>query len=641
MTQTTRRWSDGSLDRPRVWLCAVVAIALIGVACTTPRVQDETSNDQAATDQAASGTVIGAPGDDGIAVPLPNAAAVFAAVGPAIALVRSPDGTGAGTGVLAEGGFLITSASAVGTNELVEVRMAGAPSFRLVPVLEVDRLLDIAVLGPMTNATTVLSVEGGGAPAVGSAVFLLGFASAEAGISQPSISAGLLSGERSWEPTGVTFLLSDVAVIPGQLGGALVSMSGALLGVAGPRFGDDRVSLFVSASDILNRLRMLTEPEGMIAPQDVELLQGATFQVLGFFRDTTEMVLVAEAPAGAELTVTLDGDQDGALSVLDDAGNVLGFVDETSGGVEVLTVILDGPSPYVVAVENLLGIETDYELSASFPLALLRDAEDGRVLMAGDRIVGALNLAGDEDIFTLQLAAGQSVQIAATSITSDTFLTVEGPGVSLFDDDTGSGLLGTDAELTVGSENGGQYRVVVSDVLGESGGAYLLIVRSLGTQTPAGAEEESDEAEEPVVVVEVGLPAGHGLALRGDAENDELVARLTTVDVVRPQDSGAFQIVSDDDGVFQVLASMIAEGSAQATVVVSDAEGVSVVTSTVLTLDCGSSECLGTLSLAVRSEPGRGPWSVGLVPLTEGITAWQLEVLRSEADEAVETLSAQ
>ena len=469
MMHTTRRWSDGWLDRPRVWLCAVLAIALIGAACTTPRVQDETSDDQSPTDQAASGVVVGAPGDDGVAVPLPDAAAVFKAVGPAIALVRSPDGTGAGTGVLAEGGFLITSASAVGTNELVEVRMAGAPSFRLVPVLEVDRLLDIAVLGPMTDAATVLAVEGGGAPAIGSAVFLLGFASAEAGVSQPSISAGLLSGERSWESTGVTFLLSDVAVVPGQLGGALVSMSGALLGVAGPRFGDDRVSLFVSASDILNRLRILTEPEGMIAPQDVELSQGATFQVLGFFRDTTEMVLVAEAPAGAELTVPLDGDQDGALSVLDDAGNVLGFVDETSGGVEVLTVILGGPSPYVVAVENLLGIETDYELTASFPLALLRDAEDGRVLTAGDRIVGALNLAGDEDVFTLQLAAGQSVQIAATSITSDTFLTVEGPGVSLFDDDTGSGLLGTDAELTVESENGGQYRVVVSDVLGEPG----------------------------------------------------------------------------------------------------------------------------------------------------------------------------
>ena len=111
--------------------------------------------------------------------------------------------------------------------------------------------------------------------------------------------------------------------------------------------------------------------------------------------------------------------------------------------------------------------------------------------------------------------------------------------------------------------------------------------------------------------------------------------------MVRPQDSGAFQIVNDDDGVFQVLASMIVEGSAQATVVVSDAEGVSVVTSTVLTLDCGDSACLGTLALSVRSEPERGPWSVELVPLTAGITAWQLEVLRSEADEAVETLSAQ
>ena len=640
--QATRRCSDGWLDRPRVWLCALLAIALIGAACTTPRVQDETSDDQATADQTTpGGTVVGAPGDDGLAVPLPDAAAVFTAVSPAIALVRSPDGTGAGTGVLTEGGFLITSASAVGTNELVEVRMAGAPSFRLVPVLEVDRLLNIAVLGPMTNATVVLAVEGGGAPAIGNAVFLLGFASAEAGVNQPSISSGLLSGERSWEPTDVTFLLSDVPVIPGQLGGALVSTSGALLGVAGPRFGDDRVSLFVSASDILNRLRMLSEPEGMIAPQDVELSQGMTFQVLGFFRDTTRMLLIADAPAGAEMVVRLDGNQDGALSVLDNAGNVLGFADETSGGTEVLTVILDGPSPYVVAVENLLGFETEYALGASFPLALLRDAEDGRALTPGERFVGALNLAGDEDIFSLELAAGQSVQIAATSITSDTFLTVEGPGVSLFDDDTGGGLLGTDAELTVESENGGRYRVVVSDVLGEPGGAYLLIVRSLGTQAPTEAEEEVAAATDDVVAVDVGLPAGHGLALRGDAENGELVARLTTVDVVRPQDSGAFQIVSDDDGAFQILASVIAEGSAQATVVVSDAEGASVVTSTVLTLDCGGRECLGTLSLAVRSEPERGPWSVELVPLTAGITDWQLEVLRSEADEAVETLSAQ
>ena len=64
----------------------------------------------------------------------------------------------------------------------------------------------------------------------------------------------------------------------------------------------------------------------------------------------------------------------------DGAGNVLGFADATAGGSEMLMVTLTGPTPYIVAVGTLQGIETDYELSANFPLARLRDAEDGRTL---------------------------------------------------------------------------------------------------------------------------------------------------------------------------------------------------------------------------------------------------------------------
>ncbi|HJN93656.1 MAG TPA: serine protease [Dehalococcoidia bacterium] len=632
----------GSLRHPGLWALLLLSFVLVAAACTT---NDDADEDKQATDQAtdegAAELIVlgGSEEDDGEpAVALGDAAAVFAAVSPAVVLVETP--SGAATGIVIEGGFVLTNSQAVWPHASASIRLAGGTVVPGITVLGVDRLLDIALLGPLMQSTTSLSVAETERPAIGSKVFLVGYASRDAGVTQPSISTGLISGERRWEPGALTFLQSDAPVSGDQLGGALVTETGALVGLAGPGFGTDRISLFASIADL--RAQM----DAQLAGESIDLAAtvpepgvGSTSQVLGFFRDDTEQLYIINGQSGDTITITLEGNQDGGLRLLDASGTLVDNMDETTGGLEILQTVLQGVAPFTLVVENSQGLETEYELTTSLEVARFQDDEDGRVLTPGASVRGVIDVAGDEDAFRLELAPGQSVEIATTSIVFDTVLKVTSASDSLLDDDSAGGPRGTDSQVTVESDRGGEYTVRVADVFGGPGGAYVVTVKLLGTAQDAGTEGEGASASGEAVLIDASLPAGRGLALRGDSEADTLVPRIATIGAV-PGPMGASQSVTDEDGVFAVVATIKATDTAAATVTVLDADGEAVATPPVLTVTCAAgARCVGSVLFEVTAESG--PWLVELVGVGGQIDGWQLEILRDESDAENITLPAE
>ena len=616
--------------RLRLPLLVLLSLTLaLAAACTDDETPDEQAaqSAQSADDGTTTVVIVGDLAEGEAATPLADAAAVFATVSPAVAVVQTA--SGAATGIVIEGGFVVTNAQAVWPYRVASVRLAGGRNFPDVPVAGIDRLLDIAVLGPLPGVTTALAVAQRALPAIGSQAFLIGFANADPGVLQPSISAGLISGQRRWEPGAVTFLQSDVPVAAGQLGGALVTDAGILIGLAGPAFGDDRISNFVSIPDLSDRIIALARGQGATPPGATPSMDAAsTDHVVNFFRGDAEQLYLVGANPGDALTATLQGNQDGSISIRDAEGVLLLSRDETTSGLEVLDVTLSGPAPYILVIGNASGIETTYGLVSTVPLAPFADAEDGQVLDPGDTVVGAIDAPGDSDVFRIELAAGQSVSVAASSLTIDTVITVEGPGGVLVDDASGGGPLGSDAALVLQSETGGIFLVRIGDARVGRGGPYAVSVTALSGRRPPGLTTDG-EATGSLAGPPVVLPAGRGLAVRGDVVDGALVPRLATI-AAQPGETGASQIVVDADGQFRVIARVVAIEAAQATVRVLNEDGDTVADGITLGVVCTSgTNCIGSTSFDVTDDEDAGPWSVELLLVDGEISGWQLEVLSS------------
>lgn len=619
-------------------LALLLVVLTVAAACGGDDDDDVSAAIAAAQAEAAAVPVVVVGAEDpqtgAPAAPLADAAAVFAAVSPALVLVTTP--AGAATGVLTEGGFIVTSATAVGPHLSASVRLADGAILPDVPVLGLDRLVNIALLGPIADATTVVVLGDSDALAIGSEVFLVGFAGAGAA-AHLSISAGLISARREWQPGSLSFLQSDAPVAPDQAGGALITPTGAVVGLAGPGFGAGRLNLFTSAADLLRRVALIVgsggDTPGVRLPDPAA---AATNHVVSLGPGEFQRAFVVQGEQDAELNLTLTGDADGAITALNGAGVVLGSVNASQSGVEILSLTLSGPGPYVVLTQDLLGKGATFQFAADLPLTPLDDPDDGTALIPGQAVIGALDFAGDEDSFLIELAPGQQVTVGVSSIVFDVFLTAEGSdGSSLFDDDSAGGLFGTDAQLVLQMEDGGLFTLVVSDVLAGAPGGY--VVQVLGEAV--GPTAQADGAMLAAVGVAPSLPAGHGLATRGVAEGDGLVARLVTIDA--ETGPGASQIVRDADGAFQVIATISVQESGQASISIREEDGDLVGTPTRLNVVCGvGSGCLGAVTLAVVAE-GDGPWTVEIAPLDGAIVAWQLEIIRTPEEAEAVTLPAE
>ena len=205
-----------------------IAAALLGTACTAP-----------ATDTAASGSGsarTAEPTTTASTAPAGGVTAAAARLTPSVVTVntRTPEGGGNGSGVVyRDGGFLITNEHVVRGASSISLTLADATqtAARLVAA---DPITDIAVLQagrsglPVARFATALPQVGQSVITVGSP---LGFTN--------TVSAGIISGLGRAIPGAaaagnqalVDLIQTDAAISPGNSGGALADLTGAVIGI--------------------------------------------------------------------------------------------------------------------------------------------------------------------------------------------------------------------------------------------------------------------------------------------------------------------------------------------------------------------------------------------------------------------------
>ena len=417
-----------------------------------------------------------------------TAAEVYSLVSPSIPFIETPTGTG--SGVLIEGGYVITNYHVVWPYEVVRVVFPDDKVLQNVPVVGWDSMADLAVLGPVDVPARPSILGDGEDLAPGSELFLVGYPAEVDEFPEPTITRGILSRFREWERLGMTYLQTDAAIAGGQSGGALVNSLGEVIGISTFSFSEAGFGLATSAADNAPIVERLIQGDLTSELGDRRLPAGG-----GAFEFYVELAnvwdsqtFVLEAAAGTTLGVELEGTEDGLFRVYDPFGLLLevddGFTGTESGAVELLA---DGV--HFLQVETLSGESSTFDLASTIRLKPFHDPDDGRTIVIGETVAGNIDFHFDWDWYSIRLEEGETVTISTDSINVDTLLYVDFPNSRddqvVSDDDSGGGLFGINSELVYRAPNTGEYLIVVTDAVGDSFGGYYLSVEQAreGTET--------------------------------------------------------------------------------------------------------------------------------------------------------------
>ncbi len=395
-------------------------------------------------------------------------------VSPSLAFIETPVSTG--SGVLLDSGWIVTNAHVVWPSS--EVRVVFPDGTELtVPVVRSDVYEDLAVVGPVDVTAPGLRLDPTADYGVGDTVFLVGYPGEVEDFPTPAITQGVVSRIREWDAAGLTFLQTDALIAGGQSGGALISQSGALLGVSGlGGFTEANFALVAAAEDLEQRVESLiagTTPDRFDAPP-VTGGDGATEHTVDLASFWHEAIFVAEEPAGT--TITIDVGEDHVVDLTDSLGFSLGESEEWESSIEATT---DYDEPHFVYVAATGPGPSTVTVRSSHPLALWADPDDDRTVRPGDEVHAVLDVSGEIDVFRIDLSAGETIVVHVDGLL-DALLWIDrigNPDEALaFDDDSGGGLYGTNAEVVFTADESGEYLILVSDVLLEPGVGYVLTI---------------------------------------------------------------------------------------------------------------------------------------------------------------------
>ncbi|MCY3902277.1 MAG: trypsin-like peptidase domain-containing protein [Caldilineaceae bacterium] len=383
-------------------------------------------------------------------------ARIFETVSPAIAFVFT--WTGRGSGVLVEGGYIVTNAHVVWPYDSVGVVFPEGTVLRNVPVIGWDLLADLAVLGPVDAPAQPLPMLDGEQIPTGSELFLVGYPAEIEAYPQPTMTRGILSRTREWQPAGITFFQTDAAIAAGQSGGALVSATGAVIGISGFKAFDE-FGLAASSADLLPRIHQLIagrDPAGL-GPRQLMLTAGAHNYNLSPQDDGTAYLLHEPPETAVEIQLT-GADADDRIQLVDIYGKIL--ADGRTGSISFVT---SSSGLYFLV---LLQVSNDIALTSSHPLVPLEDPDDGKQLVVGETYRGNIDFPSDIDYLSLDLQQDEKVEIVVRSIMADSQLAVSGyrgenQGVLMVDENSGGGLFGLDARIVLHAPHAGEYDLIV------------------------------------------------------------------------------------------------------------------------------------------------------------------------------------
>ena len=160
-----------------------------------------------------------------------SAEEIYLKIAPSVGYIVNGGGTGAGSGILIDDGYVVTNYHVVEPyQDVLRIVFSDGTEFWDVPVAGSVPWADLAILGPINAAAPPLDLsEGQMVP--GSPLFLVGYPAEVAEFPQPSITQGVLSRTYQETDTGLTVLRTDASAVGGQSGGAMVDALGNVIGV--------------------------------------------------------------------------------------------------------------------------------------------------------------------------------------------------------------------------------------------------------------------------------------------------------------------------------------------------------------------------------------------------------------------------
>jgi S1-C subfamily serine protease len=492
----------------------VVVLALLLTACSN----DASVTVQRSLEPGTTGTSVAAapstvkPGTDGSSSPSGSgelsAKAVLAATGPSIAFVETPSATG--SGVLLANGFVLTNLHVIEPYRRVDLHFDGlAASFTDVPVVGVDYDTDIAVLGPITIDRPALTLADPSDLAKGDQLYLVGYPGEVDAEPEVTITSGILSRVRQLTDYAQTYLQTDAAIAGGQSGGALVDARGRVVGISGLSFAET-FALALSASNAAKSVESIQAGQG--DAYDTFPETGTTTRTTAELRDIDDQRIYAihTGPVGEQLKLTLGATGSPLLWLSDDIGGdvfmsaaAIAFEGKRSGedaeaidqaikdaadnpdalGNEVspteFTFDLEPDSYYRLWLASSENGPASISIETSVAVAEIIRHDDRVPLTLPAKIDAQIGYLEDYRSYVLDLTAGQSIIVEASSPSSDMAFVVIGPGQNQYDgfyvDDSGEGLYGVDARDTFTATNTGQHRILVYS-MGGNGTSFRLTV---------------------------------------------------------------------------------------------------------------------------------------------------------------------
>jgi hypothetical protein len=402
--------------------------------------------------------------------------------------VQTP--AGSGSGVLLQGGYIVTNAHVVWPYAEVRIVFADGTEHLAAPVLNTDMLADLAIVGPVDTPIEPQPFVDGELQVVGSDVFLIGYPGEVDQFPSPTIGSGVISRVREAESLGITYFQTDAQVAGGQSGGVLVSEMGDVIGLSGFSFTEASYGLVASAADLLPRI------EALIAGDDVAQLGERRLVVeggqteydfeLADFWDSRMYVL--QTAAGTDVEVSVESQHDAVLEVIDVYGQRVLSLDDGAVGFESGRLKTQTEAPYFVRISQLAESGAAFHVRSNRQLFPYEDTDDGRRLTAESDLWASLDYPGDLDYFLIDLEAGDTLYLRVESLMVDPYVLVSYPGAApaqfVYDDDSAGGVFGLDSELTYQAPHADRYRVVVGDSVGVAVGGYHLLLGQPGTAAP-------------------------------------------------------------------------------------------------------------------------------------------------------------
>jgi hypothetical protein len=396
-----------------------------------------------------------------------------------------------GSGFLIDGGYIVTCAHVTWPFENVTATFPNGSEFQ-VQVLNYDLMADIAVFKPVSVNISPLSLASQANISIGDPVFAIGYPGDNKEHTQPTLSQGITSTFRNSTFPELTYIQTDAATGFGQSGGGLFSNKGEFLGMFLYTYGSN-FALAMYYTDLSDRVSRLINGED-VAGLGPRLLptKGGQKEFHFTLEDWVDnsRVFVIRQPEGTTIDIEATCTKDISLLLFKADGYWIDEADDHTRGTESISTNIDDEGPCFLAVISDATSKADIELSSSCNLIPLDDVDDFNEIEVGDTISASLDYVADVDFYFIDLSKNEKIDINLYSLMIDSALMVFPQDLDLLteedleessvddwlDDDSGGGLLSTNAQLEFTAPKAGTYVIMIGDSSDESIGGYTLTI---------------------------------------------------------------------------------------------------------------------------------------------------------------------